>query len=419
MRLAPGWLDAGDRLRLVGVRLTALALDPMTLETGTARLEARGLRWERPAGHLAGERFAAQLQFARAGATLAVDVERVATVLPALTGEVPRVTASAEMAHGAGPGLQARRATLTARDRQGQEMVVASLTPAPTAGRLRLSARAPALERLEGLWPTVSRRLNGSARLDVELAGTGYQAADGRLVLEGPEAEMWNGKVSIRDFAATVPVRRGADFSGEPPWGQLAIGELIAYGVVARDVMTPTRIYRDRLSLNDLTYALYAGNGKGWTEVEMPAGSLAARGQLTGEGVRVEEFIASYGIRGGTMTGLLRYAADYEYRAGRLQLKGHFEVPDGGAVNIELLDRLLSYTESDPTGVVREALGNLRTFDYKSAEAEVHSAADDIRVSLVLRGRERFLIFPPRVREINVRNLPLSFLARQFPGSFN
>src|SRR5207244_726292 len=77
MRLAPGWLDAGDRLRLVGVRLTALALDPMTLETGTARLEARGLRWERPAGHLAGERFAAQLQFARAGATLALDVERV------------------------------------------------------------------------------------------------------------------------------------------------------------------------------------------------------------------------------------------------------------------------------------------------------------------------------------------------------
>jgi hypothetical protein len=62
---------------------------------------------------------------------------------------------------------------------------------------------------------------------------------------------------------------------------------------------------------------------------------------------------------------------------------------------------------------------NLRTFDYKAAEAEVQTAGNDITVGLALRGRERFLIFPPRVKEINVRNLPLSFLARQFPGTFN
>ena len=67
--------------------------------------------------------------------------------------------------------------------------------------------------------------------------------------------------------------------------------------------------------------------------------------------------------------------------------------------------------------MVRRALENLRAFDYKDATAEVRSAGADIVVSLALRGRERFLVFPPRVREINIRNMPLSFLARQFPGT--
>jgi hypothetical protein len=220
-------------------------------------------------------------------------------------------------------------------------------------------------------------------------------------------------------MVADVPIRRGAEYPGEPPWGRLAIGELIAYGVVTRDVTTPARIFRDRLSLNDLAYVLYSGSGKGFTEVEFAPAGLTARGKLTGDAVRIEEFMGAYGIRGGTMTGLLRYDLDYQYRASHLALKGRFEVPDGGTVNIELLNRLLAYAASDPSGVVRRAVENLRTFDYKAAEAEVQTAGNDITVGLALRGRERFLIFPPRVKEINVRNLPLSFLARQFPGTFN
>jgi hypothetical protein len=117
------------------------------------------------------------------------------------------------------------------------------------------------------------------------------------------------------------------------------------------------------------------------------------------------------------MTGLLRYDVDYQYRDGKLGLNGRFEVPEGGTVNIQLLDRILGHAEADPTGVVRRALENLRAFDYKDAAAEVHSAGGDIRMSVALRGRERFLVFPPRVKEINVRNMPLSFLARQFPGT--
>ena len=59
-------------------------------------------------------------------------------------------------------------------------------------------------------------------------------------------------------------------------------------------------------------------------------------------------------------------------------------------------------------GIVPHPLGQV---------SEVHSAGDDIRISLGLRGRERFLVFPPKVKEINIRNMPLSFLARQFPGT--
>jgi hypothetical protein len=127
--------------------------------------------------------------------------------------------------------------------------------------------------------------------------------------------------------------------------------------------------------------------------------------------------MSAYGIRGGTMTGLLRYDVEYDYRDGRLGLNGRFEVPEGGTVNIQLLDRVLGHAAADPTGVVRRALENLRAFDYKDATAEVRSEGENIMISLGLRGRERFLVFPPRVREINVRNMPLSFLARQFPGT--
>jgi hypothetical protein len=295
-------------------------------------------------------------------------------------------------------------------------MLVATLAPGARPDRFRLSAQAPALERLSGLWPDVSRKLNGTARLDVELSD-GFGAADGRLVLAVPEGELSEGKISLRDVQVDLPIRRGLEAAGEPRWGTLGVGELIAYGVVVNDVTTPARFWRDRLALSKLAYVLYSGSGEGWSEVALESAGLAARGKLTGGRVRVEEFMSAYGVRGGTMTGLLKYEVDYQYRDGRLGLNGRFEVPEGGTVNIQLLDRILGHAEADPTGVVRRALENLRAFEYKDASVEVRSAGDDIRISLGLRGRERFLVFPPRVKEINVRNMPLSFLARQFPGT--
>jgi hypothetical protein len=194
------------------------------------------------------------------------------------------------------------------------------------------------------------------------------------------------------------------------------VGELVGYGAVLYDLTARARAVDQRLTLADLRYGLYSGEGRGAIELELAPGGPAARVQLQGAGVRIEEFMASYGIRGGTMTGLLRYDVDMRFGGGRVGATGRFGVPEGGTVTIELLDRLLAYAEADPTGVVKRALGNLRAFDYKAADATVRTATDDLRVTLSLRGRERFGIFPPRVKEINVRDMPLGFLARQFPG---
>jgi hypothetical protein len=414
-RLLPGWLDSSDLLRVTGLRLTATGLDPRSLQRGSTRLEARGFRLTRPRGQLSGGRLSAQTEFGDAGAKTEVAAERVASTLAMLPGDISRVGGTAELARGPDGGFRPARAVLTARDARGQEMLAATLTPGDQPDRYRLSARAPALERLAGLWPDVSRTLKGTARLDVELS-EGFAAADGRLALSVPEGELREGKISLRDLQADVPIRRGGPAASEPPWGKLTAGELIAYGVVVNDLTTPARVWRDRLMLSQLSHALYSGHGEGWTEVEV-SGGPAARGKLTGARVRIEEFMSAYGVRGGTMTGLLRYDVEYQYRDGRLSLNGRFEVPEGGTVNIQLLDRLLGHAEADPTGVVRRALENLRAFDYKDATAEARSKGDDLVVSLALRGRERFLVFPPRVKEINIRNMPLSFLARQFPGS--
>jgi hypothetical protein len=344
--------------------------------------------------------------------------------LPALRGAVPRVVATAELGGPAGSaapgGVRLAAATVAARNAAGQDLLTARLEPAG-AGALRATAEAPDLARLDGLWPDVERKLSGSATLAATVSGSGWGDLDGRLALQVPDAEVLGGKVLLRDLTAELPVRRGPGAGDGPAWGRLAIAELIGYGLVVRDIASPARLWKDRLSLNQLTYALYSASGKGWAEIELEPAGPWARGELSGTGMRIEEAMSAYGVRGGTMTGLLGYDLDAQYRAGHLGVKGRFDVPAGGSVSIELLDRLLAQANADPTGVVRSALENLRNFEYKSATASVRSATtargvDDLRFSLSLLGRERFGIFPPRVKEINVHEMPLSFLMRQFPS---
>jgi hypothetical protein len=418
-RLGPGWLGPTDQLHAGSVRVVVAGLDPRGWNDGRVDTEVRSLALRQPAGEAAIDLARARVTVRAGRATIGFDAERVRGALPRFEGLLHRVDGSAAVGRDGG-GVSLARATLVARDAGGREMFQADLgRPAlGVAGPIRLTGRFPALERLAPLWPSIARQVTGSGTVELQSPDMGFGTYEGRLALRVAAAELLGGRLSLRDVSADVPLRRGgaAPAAGVEPSGPFEVGELIGYGVVLHDLTARAQVLGERFTLADLRYALYSGEGRGTMEFELAADGPSARAQVRGEGVRVDEFVAAYGIRGGTMTGLLRYDLDMRYRGGRLGAAGRFVVPEGGTVTIELLDRLLGYAEADPTGVVKRALGNLRAFDYKAAEATVRTAADDLRVSLSLQGRERLGIFPPRVREINVRDMPLGFLARQFPG---
>jgi hypothetical protein len=349
---------------------------------------------------------------------LVLDAESVTGAVPAFRGTLARFTGSVQLDGPGRDGLVLQRGALAGRAADGGEIFSAGLRPSAAGGvpRWSLVATVPDLGRLGTLWPEIERRVAGSAELTAEVAGAGLDAADGRLRARIDEGELLGGKIFLRDVTVDLPIRRGAAFPGLPPWGRLSATEILGYGVLIRDLVTPARMAADRLLLNDLDYALYSGRGEGWLEVELEPAGPFVKGRLSGERLRIEEFVGTYGIRGGTMTGLLRYDLDVQYRTGRLGVKGRLDVPEGGAVNIELLERVLGHAGADPTGVIRRALGNLRTFRYREATAAVRTAEDDIRVNLALEGQRFLGIFPTRVDQINIPNLPVGFLARQFPG---
>lgn len=416
-RYAPGWLGPDDRLRAAGARVTARGVEARTLGDGGVAAELRGVTLRRPDGEAAAARTRLRATLGPASTAVVLALEQLRATLPALEGEIPRVDGAATLARAAA-GVRLARASATARDATGREMLRAALGPRDAgrpAGPVRLTVDAPALERLASLWPSHPRQLGGTAALELDAPDARLGSATGRLTVRVPAAELLGGKLSLRDFTAELPVAAG----GASPAaidGPVEIGELVGYGVVAHDVAGRGRIAGGRLVVPELRYALYAGEGRATIDAGAGPDGFSARAHLAGDRVRIEEFMSAYGIRGGTMTGLLRYDLDVRYGGGRVGADGTLAVPEGGTVTIELLERLFQYTAADPTGVVRRALENLRAFDYKSADLAVRTASDDIRVSLSLRGRERFGIFPPRVKEINVHDMPLGFLARQFPG---
>jgi hypothetical protein len=419
-RLGPDWLGPSDRLQAASIRMTASDLDLRGWTDGKADVEVRELVLRQPDGETRLDRARVRGTAQAGGAAVTLEADGVKGAAPHLEGRIARVDGSADLVRIADAGAGLARARLVAKDDQGREMLQADLarqSPGDT-GPVRLSARLPALERLAPLWPSVQRQVTGSAMVELQAPDVGLGTYEGRLTLEVPTAELLDGSVSLRDVSADVPVRRGgpAPTAGAPPGGSLTVGELIGYGVVLYDVSGRARVADQEVTLDDLRYLLYSGQGRGTASLTLAADGLSGKAELTGEGVRIEEFMAAYGVRGGTMTGLLRYDLNVRYQGNRLGADGGMSVPEGGTVTIELLDRFLEYASADPTGVVRRALGNLRAFDFRSAEATVRTASDDIRVSLSLRGRERFGIFPPRVREINVRDMPMGFLARQFPA---
>jgi hypothetical protein len=414
------WLGPSDQLRAGSVRVVVTGLDPRGWSDGKVDAEIQGLALRQPAGETTVER-AHVLTTVRSGnATIGYQVDRVRGTLPVFEGLLPRVEGSADLGRD-GRGVRLVRATIGARDAEGREMLQADLgrSAAGSTGPIRLTARLPALERLGTLWPSVPRQVSGSATVELESPDVAFGTYQGRLGLQVATAEIMGGRLSLRDVSADIPVRRGggASAAADLAGGPLRVGELVGYGAVLYDLTARARAVDQRLTLSDLHYGLYSGEGRGTIDLELGADGPTARARITGEGVRIDEFMAAYGIHGGTMTGLLRYDLDMRYGGGRFGADGRLDVPEGGTVTIELLDRLFSWAQADPTGVVRTALSNLRTFDYRAADMTVRTVESrGILVTLKLEGQRILGIFPPRVKEINVVEMPIGFLATQFPG---
>ena len=261
----PGWLGPTDQLHAGGVRVVVAGLDPRGWSDGRVDAEVRTLALKQPQGEAAVDlgRVRATVQSGRA--TIGLEAQRLRGTLPRFDGLLPRVEGSAEVVRD-GAGVSLARAALVARDGEGREMLQGDVRPTPgAAGPVRLTARLPALERLAPLWPSVPRQVTGSATIDLQAPDLGFDAYDGKVVLQVPGAELLGGRLSLRDVSVDVPLRRGksAATAGPASGGSLAVGELIGYGVVLHDLTGRARIVDERLALDDLRYALYSGAGPG------------------------------------------------------------------------------------------------------------------------------------------------------------
>src|SRR5262249_37599925 len=110
-------------------------------------VETRGLTLERSDGRMASGPASVRAELAPAGATVALDVERMTGDVAMFRGALARLVGSARLQR-TGNAFALGTADLAARDPTGQDALTATLKPAGRAGRLAVSARAPALERL-------------------------------------------------------------------------------------------------------------------------------------------------------------------------------------------------------------------------------------------------------------------------------
>jgi len=198
--------------------------------------------------------------------------------------------------------------------------------------------------------------------------------------------------------------------------GEMTADVVSLYGVTLRAVRSPARVTAGMVNLSDLRYDLYGGKGSGWIEAQL-GDLISVRMHLEGDRVDLDRLVREYPIQGGAITGHLRYTLGFRYTPAQgSEVGGTLAVSEpGGTVSISFLRRLLSYAETDPTGILRQTLANLSEFPYRTLDLDVRTVGGVTRLNLKLAGKGSFFgLLPPKVREINIKNLPLDFLVRTF-----
>jgi hypothetical protein len=403
-RLATHELEAElDLASLDGERLgRRLGLAPLPMAVTARRLVAR----------VSGPDNAPQPAF-----TLMVRADAV-TAAPAPTLAVDAVLDMRLRLAGPRPAA-VDRATLRL-NRGGGPLALARLSSrGATLWPLAIDARVDDLGRLGAALPSVPA-LSGWARVAGEARGGERLAFHGMFEAQLPRVQlMADGSVALTDVRASLPVVWGDGEAGRA--GSVSVSRVAGYGMTLSDFTSTVQLHGPRLFLPDIQYAQYGGRGKGWLEAFVDGRPMPLRARLEGEKVDLAEFVRETGSQVARITGRVRYVAAAQYeRAGGFTAAAHLNSEsDGGEVSIDVIERLLdsATVQAETTGVLRQALENLRVFPYESMEGDLRAQGADGHLDLSLRGRKRLGIFPAAVEAINFRNVPLRLLARALGGS--
>jgi len=291
--------------------------------------------------------------------------------------------------------------------------------------------RFSASSRVRSLWPLdvrgdiddasalasllpVPAQLSGQASVAGELTNVSPLAFRGAVQAQLGNAQVTlGGPVTFQSVRATVPIGLGVEAA---PAGTVTAERVSAYGFTATGLSSSARLSDGRLLLPDIRYAHYGGQGGGWIELAIDGRPTPLRARLEGERVDLTALVRSLGTSAANITGRIQYQLTAQYTGDRglaadVRLTSH---EGGGEVSIDAVERLLAdaTVQAETTGVLRQTLENLRVFRYESLEGELTWLNGAGHIDLSLKGKKRLGIFPGPVEAINVRNVPLTVLAR-------
>jgi hypothetical protein len=337
-----------------------------------------------------------------------------------LGGQTHRVAARSEIRHllpRSAPWHELgfpERVALALSSPDGAAILQATATPASrdrSSGRqFSIQASLPDLSRLSQFVQGMRYEATGSARLDGALAWSpeGAPRFRGEADVRIPRLAFPRFAAVVSDLAGKIPVWHGLE--GSAPLGTVTIQSLTSSGVGVSRFSSPAQIQDGVLNLPAATYVHYGGGGKGWAQADLTDPNLPVRFRFEGAQVDLGRFFAETGLQAARVTGQARYVVGLIFsRQFGSEAAGEFHVdPPGGVISIDVLKRLILSAPESPLGIVRETLEELSEFRYKALDGQLYMDGQETHVSLSLQGKERLGIFPPKIRAINIQNLPLS-----------
>jgi hypothetical protein len=224
--------------------------------------------------------------------------------------------------------------------------------------------------------------------------------------------------VSWRSSASTARTPEAENRLPSAAAGTIFIEQVAAYGFTLERLLSSVQFREGRLLLPDIKYVHYGGRGTGWLEAAIDGRAVPVRARLEGEYIDLARLTREYGLTVAEISGNVHYLLVLQYSPAQgIVVVGQIASDDdGGQVSIQAIEKLLASAqlEAESTGVLRQTLENLRVFRYASLSGDVRVTRTGGYVNLSLEGKKRLGVFPPPVKAINLRNVPIGMLVKLF-----